>query len=186
MTTIMHFAAKLSDPQFKHHPQYTPVDFFFEIKVDKTRWRDLSNYVVGVFTYNGLDDAISHHCRQHLQKNGLTVHKSSQSDVIFEVYEIKLVNGQTVRNLYKKKHGVAAPIRPTTEEEFYEEQRQALEQLPPEFRKFVSSHAWSENHAYGYDEVLSKVTDLTNELAGCVSSYNLRIMREKTSQCKDY
>jgi hypothetical protein len=180
MTSIRHFAAKLADLQFKHNPQYTPVDFFFEIKVNGSGLKPKDSFTVGVLSYNSLDDAISHHCRQHLQENGLTVHKSSQFDVFFEVHEIKLVSGQVVRNLWKKKLGVAVPIRPTTEVEFYEEQRQVLEQLPLEFREFVSSRAWSESHAYGYDEVLSKVTDLTNELAGYVSSYNLRIMREKT------
>lgn len=66
------------------------------------------------------------------------------------------------------------------QKEFAEEQDKLLQDLPEEFRGFVSAYAWDQGHAYGYSEVLLHVQDLADQLKGPISQYTSRLLILKT------
>ena len=65
-----------------------------------------------------------------------------------------------------------------TEQEFAERQTELLSHLPTEFRAAVAYKAWQDGHAYGYEEVLIHVEELTDMLLGPIQQYTTRTMRD--------
>jgi len=55
-----------------------------------------------------------------------------------------------------------------TEQEFATKQVEILASVPKAFRGWLSHKAWEDGHAYGYEEVLSHLDDLTSGLKECL------------------
>lgn len=64
-----------------------------------------------------------------------------------------------------------------TPDEYETRHGELLERVPAEFRSFLSSYAWQEGHAYGFEEVLSYLAELADGLAPAIENYAARIRR---------
>lgn len=114
--------------------------------------------------------------RMAVSESGQTCSRNDPVTVPVKVYELKIAKGQLTRRLLQTV-SVQLPFAPMTEAEFYAEQADELSDLPPDFHGFISSYAWERGHAYGYEEVLGHVRDLTFGLRTPIITYTTRITK---------
>jgi len=57
-----------------------------------------------------------------------------------------------------------------TSEEFYAEQDRLLDGVPEVVAAFIREYAWGSGHAYGYDEVISNVYNLCDDMRDIIQA----------------
>ena len=58
-----------------------------------------------------------------------------------------------------------------SQEEFERQQSEYLKGIPVAFHSFVRQQAWEAGHAYGYEEVLLHISELTFALIPAIEAY---------------
>ena len=91
--------------------------------------------------------------------------------VEIDFYPIIVVNGMLERDK-PFQYSIIPPQRERNEEEFERKQAQILENLPKAFHSFVSSYAWDQGHAHGYNEVLIHLETLVDGLVPAIKEYD--------------
>ena len=65
-----------------------------------------------------------------------------------------------------------------TDEEFDVQQNLLLERMPEQLRPVLSHMAYERGHAYGYEEVISILGNLVNDLETAVRDYGREMERQ--------
>lgn len=60
---------------------------------------------------------------------------------------------------------------------FESAQANLLEGIPSEFQEFIRATAWDLGHAYGYEEVLSYVSDFVSGLSPAIKDFQNRLTK---------
>lgn len=66
-----------------------------------------------------------------------------------------------------------------TESEFVDKQNKMLSNIPASFHSWLCSRAWDSGHAYGYEEVISHLSDLLDGFDKALKDYDKAIMKAK-------
>ena len=94
--------------------------------------------------------------------------------VTVRVYRVDIENLE-VKLRYFKEIWVTPFEKEMGSTEYHEEMGRLLEEIPEEFRGYVSSEAYDRGHSSGYEESFNIAQDITNTLKRCIDKYTKRL-----------
>lgn len=109
-------------------------------------------------------------------KSGLKANRKKPETIKVQVDSISIKDGKQVRSFYNEYY-VTPPLEPMTEEEFSQEQKDILKEVPHEFHEAFISMAWDSGHSSGYEEVNSCLKNLVNELSSPINAFARRVSK---------
>lgn len=116
-------------------------------------------------------------CEAAVSKAGLTTPRKSLDAVTCAVCQLVLRDGKLTR-VFINHFAVHPPLERLKDDEFEQEMRALLSDLPDEFQSFIREQAYDRGHSAGMEEVLSIAQDLHHNLKECVDKYTSRITSE--------
>lgn len=111
-----------------------------------------------------------------VNKSGLKANRKEPKSIKVQVDSISIKDGKQVRSFYNK-YDISLPLMPMTEEEFRQEQVEILSEVPHEFHEAFISMAWDRGHSSGYEEVISHLKNLVNELSSSINAFARRVSK---------
>lgn len=107
---------------------------------------------------------------------GFKTNRKNPQKIKINVDSISVKDGKQVRNYYKT-FEIMPPLERMTEEEFQEEQKDILKEVPHEFHEVFISMAWDRGHSSGYEEVISYLKNLVYELSSPINAFARRVSK---------
>lgn len=102
------------------------------------------------------------------------VKRGGSESVTIKVYRVDIENLK-VKLRYFKSMWVTPFEKEMDSTEYHEEMGRLLEEIPEEFRGYVSSEAYDRGHSSGYEESFNIAQDITNTLKRCIDKYTKRL-----------
>lgn len=102
------------------------------------------------------------------------VKRGELESVIVKVYRVDVQNLE-VKLKYFEKIWVTPFEKEMDSSEYNAEMDKLLEEIPEEFRGYVSSEAYDRGHSSGYEESLNIAQDITSTLKRCIDKYTKRL-----------
>lgn len=115
-------------------------------------------------------DATDYKIRQLLPK----ARRGETESIHVRVYKIEVKNLKVELN-YFKSMWVTPFEKEMDSTEYHEEMGRLLEEIPEEFRGYVSSEAYDRGHSSGYEESFNIAQDITSTLKRCIDKYTKRL-----------
>lgn len=109
-------------------------------------------------------------CGEALSQLGYTTPRNDPKTIYCQVYSIKLDKGQPIRSRVFTMD-CQPPLLRLTANQYAEELKAALNDIPQEFHSFVSSYAWEQGHSHSHEEVLGYVQEIICGLKPAIKAY---------------
>ncbi len=106
---------------------------------------------------------------------GLTTPRNSAGVTVpVKVHPLEIRKGQLVRGMGTT-FNVVPPLARMTDDDYNRELNEALNDLPDEFRDFISQRAYEDGHSAGYEEIVNLARSLATDLKPAVDKYTKRL-----------
>jgi len=127
----------------------------------------------------GLENMIS----KAVLKSGIKTSRYNPQTIRIEIFTLKIKDGKLVRS-FVKRMDVQPPPLAMTSEEFEEEMKKVLDEIPEEFHSFIKSESWESGHSSGREEVISLAQNLISDLKPCIGLFQKRILDRSYKQVR--
>lgn len=139
----------------------------FEDESEYLEWLSPSRYLAQKTALNICEDAV--------RTKKLVTNRKNPQKVAVELFAAEVINGELERRKVGR-YEVMPPFEPMNEEEYNEELAKAIENLPLEFRNYVSRASWERGHSAGYEEVVNIAQEMAYDLSQCIQQYHSRMI----------
>lgn len=119
-------------------------------------------------------------CQDALRALKVETPRNDPQLVKCKLFHLTYKNGQPYRQLLRE-YDVMPQLARMTEDEFQEEMKLILADIPEPFQGYISWTAWDDGHHAGREEVISIAIDISCNLRPCIENYRKEILREQ--QC---
>lgn len=123
-------------------------------------------------------DSVKGQVQSIINKSGLTTPRQNPQSVNVKVMSIVINQEGKLERILFAYFGIVPPIAKINEDEFQEEQKQMLKNIPEEFHEPLTSVAWSKGHNEGFEEVIAELSYLITEFTPAIREYKERIDNE--------
>jgi hypothetical protein len=107
---------------------------------------------------------------QLVRRLGLTTPRKDPQKLKVDVFRLDIVQGQ-LKRVPVGTYDVQPYLERMTDEEYADELKDILSDVPEEFWPFVKSQSWDRGHSSGNEEVISYARELVGELAPCIAAF---------------
>jgi len=117
-------------------------------------------------------------CATVVRNKGLVTHRNNPQYVNVGLYIVAAQKGAVQRSLIGT-YDIMPNFMSMTFDEYQVELDDIINELPEEFRRFVSSYAYEEGHSSGFESVLNIARDITDRLAEPIANFRNRLVGHK-------
>lgn len=109
-------------------------------------------------------------CQDALRALKVETPRNDPQSVKCKLFHLTYKNGQPYRQLLRE-YDVMPPLARMTEEEFQEEMKQLLTNIPEAFHGFVEYQSYEQGHSCGREEVVLIASDIVSNLKPSIDAF---------------
>ena len=113
-------------------------------------------------------------CSNLVRRLGLSTPRKEPKKIKVSVFSLAIVKGKLERR-NAGSYEIDLPLRRMTADEYNAELKETLEEIPEEFRPYVSQEAYERGHSAGYEEVLGIAQEMIHNLKPCIVAFEKRV-----------
>lgn len=113
-----------------------------------------------------------------VRKAGLTTSRKDPQTVKVKVFVLGILKGAIHRESAGQ-YDITPPLERMTEQEYAEEMKEILADLPEAFRSYVESEAYEDGHSAGYEEVVTLARNMASSLKRPIAEYTESLKKRK-------
>ena len=113
-------------------------------------------------------------CSNLVRRLGLSTPRKEPKKIKVSVFSLAIVKGKLERR-NAGSYEIDLPLHRMTADEYNAELKETLEEIPEEFRPYVSQEAYERGHSAGYEEVLGIAQEMIHNLKPCIVAFEKRV-----------
>ena len=115
-------------------------------------------------------------CRDAVRDSGVkNTRKDPDRTVPVDLAILTIDKGKLVRTQITT-YSIPPSLERMTEEEYNQEWKELLEDIPPEFHSFIQTDCYDRGHSAGYEEVINYAHEMVYNIKGPIKNFEKRLI----------
>jgi len=122
-------------------------------------------------------DSVKGQVQSIINNSGLKTSRQNPQTIRVEIHKLTIKDGKLTKNFFTN-IDIQPPIARMTTDEFQEEKKRILSEIPEVFHYAFNSLADGDVHGGGCEEVISALSGLSHYLTPCIAEFKKQMIRD--------